>query len=707
MAEQNGLVMVDPAYAVSDTPQDEGEPTRWPSQDDEYLCECAREHFALAGEYESEWRERALDDQRFAHGEQWHPALLQARKDRQCLVIDRSGTPLRSIVNEGRMNRLGIVVSPMGNGATMDTAKMIKGLIRNIENQSFSDIAYTTARMNAVTMGRGYVRVLPAYVDDFSFDQELRILPIRNMFSVHLDPHHTMPDGSDINWGFIVERLSRKAYEQEHGALPAESAAWAATGDTWIGTDEVQIAEYYWREWHPLDLVQLDDGTIKPVSRLERDERERIVERRTAKAPQVWWAKINGYQLLGKKTRWQGRYIPIAQQVGECWDIEGRADYQGLTRRLKDPQRQYNYWESAKAEAIALAPKAPFIGAAAQFEGYQQFWSTANVVPHAYLPYHPVVIGGQVLPPPQRQTAETPVQAMVQGSMQAADEIKAISGYHDPALGDASPDQSGVAIGKRQAATNVASYHFGDNERWMIRHIGRILVDAIPFYYSGPRTERIIGDDERGRQVQLNQEHVDPDTGKPVLYDVTVGRYDVSIDAGASFSTKRAEAVDKLSGVIAAVPQLMQIIGDDYLGALDFDLAEHAAERIRKSMPPALLQGEPGAEKYRAAQEQLQQLAQLPMLQQQVQQQQKQLLQMNEAIQSLSQTNNQMQLELANKQREQELQMRKMEIEQSDKDRQRILEEKKLEISAYEAETKRLEATMTTQEKDVSGGPYK
>ena len=66
-----------------------------------------------------------------------------------------------------------------------------------------------------------------------------------------------------------------------------------------------------------MDLVQLDDGMVKPVSRLERGERERITERRTARVPQVWYAKINGYQVL-HKSRWQGRYLPIAQFVGRA-----------------------------------------------------------------------------------------------------------------------------------------------------------------------------------------------------------------------------------------------------------------------------------------------------------------------------------------------------------------------------------------------------
>ena len=174
---------------------------------------------------------------------------------------------------------------------------------------------------------------------------------------------------------------------------------------------------------------------------------------------------------------------------------------------------------------------------------------------------------------------------MVQGAQLAADEIKAISGYYDPALGQQTPDQSGVAIGKRQMATNTGSFHYTDNERWMIRHIGQILIDAIPHYYTGERSTRIVGDDGRAQQVTLNtkQPYTDPETGQEVLYDVTVGKYDVTVDAGAIFATKGQEAVATLRELMAAAPNLMQIIGDDFLGSLDVDMAEHMAERITEN----------------------------------------------------------------------------------------------------------------------------
>ena len=200
-------------------------------------------------------------------------------------------------------------------------------------------------------------------------------------------------------------------------------------------------------------------------------------------------------------------------------------------------------------------------------------------------------------------------------------------------------------------------------------------------------------------QPEERKDQMDPETGQEVLYDVTVGKYDVTVDAGPSFATKRLEAVQRLGELMMAAPDLMKVFGDDFVQSMDFDLAEHAAERIRKTMPPALLQGEPGAEKYQAAQEQLQQLSQLPMLQQQMQEAQKQIMQMNESVKSLSETNAQLNQALGNKQREQELESRKLDIEERDKERQ-------ANIDAYKAESERLKITMSTASQEVQGGPY-
>lgn len=682
--------------AVAVVESDPAPPILWPSLDQETLLATAMTHWKLVQQAENTTRVNMLDDKRFEAGEQWPEVVRQQRHidQRPCLVIDRMGTHLRQIVNEGRQHRPGIIVSAVDDQADPETAKILRGLVRDIEAQSNADVAYTISRQNAVGPGRGFVRVLPVYVDDLGFRQELRIEPIRNLFSVYVDPSHQRPDGSDMNWCFIVTRLAKDVYEQMYRRLPLEASHWAAEGDSWVTQDEVMVAEYWWREWHPLELALLDDETVLPVDRVPPERQAAIVKTRTTRVPEVWQAKLNGHEVL-EQTRWLGRYIPVAQQVGEVVDIEGEVDYRGLTRRLKDPQRMANYWFTAFTEGLALAPKNAYVGAFEQFQGFEQYWTTANSRNWPYLPYNPVAApGGGALPPPQRSAVEPAVQAMVQGVAMADDHIKAISGYQDQVRDD-EPGISGEAIRRRQLQTNTASFHFPDNERWMIRHIGRILIDAIPHYYDAPQVVRIVGDDEQVRQVLINQRHVDED-GQDRLYDLTVGRYDVRIDGGPSFATKRQDAVDKIGPIIGAAPQLIGVIGDDYFKSLDVDYAEHMAERIRRTMAPELLEGEPGAAKSKAVAEKMQQLQQLPQLLEQVQKQEAQIASMMQNLQSMTMDNQQLRLEVQNKERElalkQQLEEHKLALQAQEQAHEARMAELELEIDRYEARTGRIKA---------------
>lgn len=683
--------------AATATPPDHSEsltdPIVWPSQDEATLLATAQTHWTAVVQAESAWRAKAEDDQRFGALEHW-PEVIKEQRDRDrrpCLVIDRLGTHQRQIVNEARQHRPGIIVSAVDDQADPETAKKIRGLIRDIEQQSNADIAYSTAMAHMVGPGRGFCRVVPVYTDDYSFKQELRILPIRNLFSVYLDPAHVMPDGSDANWAFVVTRLAKDAYEQTYRKLPHEAGAWAAEGDDWFNGTEVQVAEYWWREWHPLELALLESGEVKPVPLLAPEEHATIRKTRTTRIPQVWQAKINGHEVL-EQTQWLGRYIPIAQGVGELFDLNGEVDYRGLTRRGRGPQMAVDFMETAKAELIALMPKSPWVAAWGQIEPFQAYWNTAHTTNFPYLPFEPVQIGGTVLPPPQRSAVEPPVQALVQASMMANDDIKAISGYHDQ-VQDQDPAISGEAIRRRQQSTNTASFHFQDNHRMMVRHLGRILVDAIPHYYDEPQTIRILGEDDQPQQVTLNKKHINED-GKEVIYDVTVGRYDVRIDGGPSYATKREEAEEKLGRLLVGSEYLQPLMSDVYVGSMDVDYAHMLSERIKKTMPPELLEGEPGAQKYAQTQQALQMRQQLPQLMEQMKQQQAQLQQMQQALQSMTMDNQQLRLAVQNKDHELALKARleqhKLQLQAAEQAHEERMAELELQVQRFEAQTDRL-----------------
>jgi hypothetical protein len=109
----------------------------------------------------------------------------------------------------------------------------------------------------------------------------------------------------------------------------------------------------------------------------------------------------------------------------------------------------------------------------------------------------------------------------------------------------------------------------------------------IPHYYDTQRVVRIIGEDGMPDSVTINERAV----GK-VLNDVTVGRYDVVMDTGPGYDTKRLEAQEILTELAKAFPQLMQVGGDLILRQIDAPGVDALADRLAAMIPAAQIDKE-------------------------------------------------------------------------------------------------------------------
>ena len=557
----------------------------------EAILKEAIEQFNLIAEAEQENRSLALDDMRFAMGDQWDPKIAADRlaDNRPCITINRTQQMVKQVVNDMRQNRAGIKVHPTGHGATEANAKIISGLIRHIESSSSAPDHYIHAGDGAVTHGTGYFRILPEYEDN-SFNQRLRIERIRNPFSVYYDLDCKAPDGSDAKRVYIVTDMSKGEFEKTYPKAEAVDWEKRGLGDKttldWLSQDTVRVAEYFKLEEQPDTLYALADGTTVLKSTLPAAPPPELIlkSRKTHKTVCVW-RKITAVDVLETVT-YDIPMIPVVPVWGDEYDIEGKVYRMGIVRPAKDPQRVYNYSRTAATEQVALAPKAPFIIAEGQVEGYERLWETANVKSHAYLPYIPVTISGQSVPPPQRQSfTGIPAGSMADLNL-ASDEIKAVTGIYDAALGNRSNEVSGKAILARQREADNATFHYVDNLNKAIRHCGRILVRFIPLIYDTPRTVRILGEDGKESMVAINQQ--DPLTNTPI-YDVTSGEYDVVIQSGPSYETKRIEASNSMMEFMQAVPSAAPMVADLIAKAMDWPGADQIARRLKAMLPPQVL----------------------------------------------------------------------------------------------------------------------
>src|SRR5262245_5264026 len=564
------------------------------SEEDRLFLERAMERFHLCAEAENEYRLAAKSDLEFYDGDQW-PDNVEAQRaadNRPCLTINRLPQFVHQVTNEVRQNKPSPKVSPVDDYSDIETAEIIQGLYRHVERQSKADAVRSYAAFYQVVCGRGYYRILTEHVDPFGFDQEIFIRRIKNPMTVYMDPTAQEPDKSDAKWAFIVEDVRREDFKLAYpNSVAATSGELSSVGDgepDWATKETIRVAEYFCKEIDTIQIALLGDGSVVPLDQVLPGTP--VVKVRTTEVPRVEWHKITADEVLERK-QWPGKWIPIIPCHGEEYDVDGKTKLVGMVRNAKDPQRMLNYWESAKTETIALAPRSPYIAAEGQIENHEKEWAQANTRNWAYLTYKPTSLDGTVVGPPQRQVYEPPIQAITVAEGGAVDHLKATTGIYDASLGNRSNETSGIAIRQRQSEGDTANFHYTDNLAIAINHEARIMIDLIPKIYDRPgRVARIIGEDDTERKVVLNardqQNGIDGD-GLNRIYDLNVGRYDVAVDIGPSYKTKRQESVESMLSFAQVAPGLLPRFGDLFVKAMDWPMAREIADRIR---PPDVQQ---------------------------------------------------------------------------------------------------------------------
>ena len=631
--QDNGVLA---AGRVSNSPQ-----SRKPKGDVEDILATARSRFTMAISAYADSREDELDDLRFLAASpdnqwQWPADVLATRGSvqgqtinaRPCLTINKLPQHVRQVTNDQRQNRPSGKVIPVDDAADLEVAAIFDGIVRHIEYISDADVAYDTACDNQVTYGEGYIRILTEYCYDNSFDQDVRIQRIRNSFSVYMDPTIQDPCGSDAEWCFIAEDLTKEEYERQFpDAQPISTMMSRGVGDQsispWISTNTVRIAEYFYIE-HEKKTLNLYQGNLTAlVGSAEAKRAEAMgaipIRTREVDVKMVKWCKTNGFEILESQD-WAGKYIPVVRVIGNEFEVDGKMYVSGLVRNAKDAQRMYNYWVSQEAEMLALAPKAPFIGYGGQFEGYETQWKTANTTNWPYLEVNPDVTDGQgaVLPLPARAQPPMASSGLLQAKAGASDDIKSTTGQYDSSLGATSNERSGRAILAREKQGDTGTYHFVDNLARAVRYVTRQLVDLIPKIYDTERIARIIGIDGETKTAKINPMQPEPvrkivdENGVVIekIYNPSVGQYDVCVTTGPSYMTKRQESMDAMSQILQGNPQLWQVAGDLFVKNMDWPGAQELAKRLRKTIDPKLLAEDDENPELQAANQQIQAMGQ-------------------------------------------------------------------------------------------------
>ena len=561
---------------------------------DKDVVQEALDCFTQASEAESNWRTQCLDDLRFSTGEQW-PLTVRTQREKNgqpCLTMDQITQSIRLTCNEFRQQRPAVQVNPVGDESDVDTAEIEQGLIRHIEVNSDAEVAYDNAHEQVIRSGIGHWRILSDYEDEDSSDQEIFLKPIRNQFSVYWQPGVPY---EDAEWCLVITDVPLATYKRDYSESKMASLEdFTGLGNAspeWVSKDAIRVAEFF-----TVETKKGKNGRPKK---------------------QVHWQKLNAIEELDSRDL-PGTSIPILTVVGDDIDVDGKRYVAGLVRNAKDPQRMCNYWNSKATESIALASNAPWIVAEGQLEGYENQWATANTKNPYALTYKVTDAGGKPVGPPQRNTAEPPIQAMAMMLQQSLANVKAAMGIYDPSLGQRRGDESGTAIKHLQDQGSMTTLNFSDNVARTMRRSGKLLLEWIRAIYDTPKVRRIIKPDGSVQQVVTHAGPDQEEAAKKLLtaqitkiFDIGTGRYDVTVSVGPSYQTKRQEAAQTQLELMKNLPQQAPFFADIAVGNMDIPQSREMAARLKKMLPPQLQDDDGTPEsKLAMAQSQLQQLGQ-------------------------------------------------------------------------------------------------
>lgn len=548
-------------------------------------------------------RDAALEDLKFAVGDQWDTAVRakRAAARKPTLTINRIPAFVAQIVGNRRQNETTIKIQPEGGG-DISVARVREGLIRSIQKISRAELAYDKACESQVICGIGNFSVELDYENDDVFEQTIKVCQIPDPLAVVWDRMLTDPTGADAGHCFVVDGMPNAEFKRRWPwAAPADITVDLAIysdlrANGWVGIDDVRVVSYWRICRHKRTLALMQDGSTLDITestdkksptyepQVAQQILSGIVQRkdgspimREVQKPYAEMYLCSGTDILEGPYRLPISRVPVFRVPG--WEVNvGEYKHRwGLVRFLKDPQRLHNYWRSIIAEKIMQTPRAKWLAGKGAVQGVEKDYRNSHLSDDPLLTYDETSSGKPEIIAP----ASMEESLMSQAEFTAQD-IKDVSNIHEANLGMPSNEVSGAAIMARQRVSDTGTILYHDNLNMAIEEAGKVINQLIPTVYDTPRIIKVLGEDGKQDLVAINN------TAEP-HNDITAGKYEVSVATGASFQTKRIEAVQSMSSFINAAPQVAGYVMDLIAKNMDWPGADEFVRRIQFTLPPGML----------------------------------------------------------------------------------------------------------------------
>lgn len=523
-----------------------------------------------------------LSDRRFVYveGAQWEGNLQDQFENRPRFEVNKILDSLMRIFNEYRNNRVTVDYRAKDDAASDQTADTCDGLYRADEQESNADEAYDNAFDEATAGGFGAWRLRAKYEDESDEDDERQRICIEPIYdadtSVFFDADAKRQDKSDATKCWVIYTMSHAAFEEAYDIDPASfDQVEKLTQFDWYTPDVVYVAEYYEvtikkRKIHFFRLAALPD---EPPVKVEADDLddEKLAElkakgyiesrQKTIDTRVVRKYIMDGSEILEDCGVIAGEYIPIIPMYGKRMFIDNKERMFGHTRPMKDAQRIYNMEISSLAEQASQFGESIPLFTPEQIAGFEMAWANKNISKPAYLLVNPITgADGQMIPSgPISYTQPPVIPPALQGLIQLAGQDLLELGGNQQQGDEIVSNISAKAVELVQSRLDMKTFMYMDNMKKAMRQSGVVWLSmAKALYDEEGRKMRTMNRDGTEDQITIKEPGIDGDGKAVVLNDLASGKYDVIVDVGPSFVTKRDKTVRALLGILQFIedPQM-------------------------------------------------------------------------------------------------------------------------------------------------------
>jgi hypothetical protein len=519
---------------------------------------------------------------------QWDDAAIKIFKGKYRGTFDRIYPVISSIVSEIQERDFAIRAVESGNGASAKIAKVYDGIIRSIQNMSNFDLIVDATAHDAAAYGFDCWEIVADWADSDAFEQDLMFERVNEAVDrVWLGPHEKV-DRSDCREGFKLTKMAIDDYERDFpdgGKQSVDIGREECDGDS---DDSIVIGEYYCLKSSPKELVLLSNDKVVYAEDYEKAaaeyEQRGVLEvrRKSRDVNRCYVRKFDGSGWLDEKENVTVfAYIPLVPIYTHFTVIGGKKVYFGIPEKLKDSQKVYNYATSRDISDGALAPVEKIAMTDKQAAGNEAQNSQLNNSTDPIFYYNP---DPQAMTPPYKLAASQPNMGLIQTQEIAAQNINEISKSFDPSRGQGMSNHSGVAYEILNNKASMSSAPVVSAIEVACAHAGKILIDAAPRVYdTRSRQVRVMNEDGTSALESINDE-IMKDGKLVVVNDLSQGQYGVAVTSGKSFASRKTEGFKTMQMIGQLMPEVIMEGADIFIKAADAPYLDQIGERIRAQM---------------------------------------------------------------------------------------------------------------------------